>query len=57
MPKRAAKFVQLVAVKEELYALDAGGGVWVLSYGDPPMRWCQITSEREWLTDETDQGC
>lgn len=56
--KRPAKFIQLQGryskdlQEDELYALDAAGTVWVLLYGDPPIRWCEISSERESLEDE-----
>lgn len=53
--KRPAKFVQLVRrysadlKEDELYALDAAGRVWVLLYGDPPVRWCEVSPQREAL--------
>ena len=52
--KRPAKFVQLMrrrldSQEDELYALDAAGRVWVLLYGDPPTRWCEVSGQREAL--------
>lgn len=56
--RKHAKFVQLVAVQGTLHALDARGGVWVLMEGDPPTRWGEVSSEREYLSDaDADQGC
>ena len=53
--RRPAKFVQLMRrystdlKEDELYALDAAGRVWVLLYGDPPTRWCEVSGQREAL--------
>ena len=53
--KRPAKFIQLIcrSFSEQdavVYALDEAGVVWELLYGDPPIRWCEVSSELEYCS-------
>ena len=55
-PAKPAKFIQLICRsfpghEDILYALDGAGVVWELLYGDPPIRWCEVPSEREYLSE------
>ena len=55
-PAKPAKFIQLIcrSFSEQdavVYALDEAGVVWELLYEDPPIRWCEVPSEREYLSE------
>jgi hypothetical protein len=45
MSDKKAKFVQIMAVEESLFALDSDGVVWELD-GEEDC-WCPLTSKRE----------